>query len=502
MKPESLIAAGIIGSDKISELPPAPHPCLVSCWQEIQLQPTPSNLLAAAALEASLVKSGVLPVSDLPEEPACPEEVRPWIPAELSPSLSRLLDGDFAMLLPEWLQLAIESQVIISPRFIPRLLDLADRDRALRPHVSTASGQRGTWLAQHLKRSDWLWRAEQDKTNRNSVWQEGNLQERIDWLRDLHSENPSEASKLISIAWSNESPDFRESIAKISATSPKEEDHIWLESFALKERRRTTYEYAITALMQIPSSNFAKRQVARAESVLMLQKKLTGSLITLSLPEQFSSELAADGIQEKNPTGISPREWWALQIVARVPLTHWLKIFDWSPKQFNNIKLHPDYADSIANAWAESAARFPPNECSFELLGRLLQAQPATTSRNESITRIFSALPPKDLPIWLETKSLQADLAVKLILDSEATLHHQHQPKLYETLTQSLYNEKIYMDRRQAASLAGRIHPESINLTLQNISKLNKVTNATEHFASALEFRVSYLNQFSNIHQS
>jgi hypothetical protein len=152
----AVLSAALIGSERavVPPLPGAPP------------QPTdPAGaLLDHAALLTVARRAGQLAGSAEPPEPAA-DDARPAVSAAAGRRLVRILSGENAELLSEWLSAATGAGLRPPPHLLPTLLDRArrvasanpDPDEArLRGLVAAAGGPRATWLASLNPAWSWL----------------------------------------------------------------------------------------------------------------------------------------------------------------------------------------------------------------------------------------------------------------------------------------------------------------------------------------------------------
>ncbi|PZG19241.1 hypothetical protein C1I98_38045, partial [Spongiactinospora gelatinilytica] len=104
------------------------------------------ELLERAAVETVRRRAGQRLSRGEPLPPAAAED-RPAVSRAAADRLARILGGEHARLLPEWLAEAARRGLRVPPHLLPELLDHAAKDRSIRPHVAALAGRRGRWLA-------------------------------------------------------------------------------------------------------------------------------------------------------------------------------------------------------------------------------------------------------------------------------------------------------------------------------------------------------------------
>jgi hypothetical protein len=161
---QAVLSAALIGSERAVVPPPpgAPDP---------SADPA-SLLLDHAALLTVARRAGQLAESAEPPEPAAADP-RPAVSPAAGRRLARILNGENAELLHEWLYAVLDRGLRPPPQYLPALLDRARRVAASNPDpdearlrglVAVAGGPRAAWLAALNPAWSWLLTDEQTAT--------------------------------------------------------------------------------------------------------------------------------------------------------------------------------------------------------------------------------------------------------------------------------------------------------------------------------------------------
>jgi hypothetical protein len=130
-------------------------------------------------------------------------------PARAEALLALLLRGvPPAAVLSEWLQLLRRHGARLPARCLPKLLDMATRQPALRPLAAPVLGECGRWLGQ--LQPEWGWAAMQHGPGQRALlWDTGSIEQRAATLTAWRVEHPGGARQALMEAWQSEPPEHR-----------------------------------------------------------------------------------------------------------------------------------------------------------------------------------------------------------------------------------------------------------------------------------------------------
>jgi hypothetical protein len=500
MTTDPLIAAALLGTARMPALPPAPDPSLDATWQAIPTENPASALLQGLAILRALQRSGTKSVeAGDPAEPCPPETREVFAPAAVD-ALKRLLAGEFPEVLPEWLRLASTSARVVPGRVLPDLLTAATKNPALRAVVPALAGERGLWIARRHRNFSWML---EEIAVDDHAWDDGEPVERLAWLRQTRSTDPSRTAAAIASQWPGEEPAMREHILRIVAGSPQPCDEQWLETLALKDRRQEIRALAAGALVQIDGSAFRKRAHDRLRGLVKIERRLLKRVIAIDPPTAFDPAWAADGIKEKPPQGTGERAWWLQQMIAIVPVADWPGLLDCKPAELFSLAIDKDWQDALLLGWLDSARRLPSRALPEQLVRffTALSPRPAAIPPRELVLGgLFDALPVAARFELLD--EIANDLPPQVALDLLAGCR-QPPPAGKGHAIMALLDAAIpvhfrTLSRPQARALAVCVPHDGIQRRLEALSKLAELPAAAEEFATVLEFRRSLISHFTN----
>ncbi|MFI6322501.1 DUF5691 domain-containing protein [Nonomuraea sp. NPDC050556] len=275
-------------------------------------RPYDGDLLEAAAVEVVRRRAGQVPMAT-GEQARAPEETREPVSNAAAGRLARILGGEHARLVGEWLELAAATGRRVPPHVLPDLLEKGRRDRSIRCHLGVLAGERGRWLA--ARNPAWAYLLEEAT---GQAWELGTPADRRAHLRELRATDQKAARELLEAAWERETPDDRAAFVSLLGEGLSMDDEEFLES-ALDDRRREVRQEAANLLTRLPGSRLSLRMAERARRCLAVRE----GVIVVSPPHECDAAMERDGVRAKPPHGTGARAWWLQQVIARAPLGMW-----------------------------------------------------------------------------------------------------------------------------------------------------------------------------------
>ncbi len=319
-----LIAAALIGADR-RRPPQVPDALGLAASEERDAR---TNLLDQAALHDVLLRAGRRPE---PAEAmvAAPPETRPTVPTAASELLGVLLaqppvPADLRLrLIRLWLDAAARNDLIVPPRLLPALLELARTDEPVGVALESAWGSRGAWLAGLM-----------DIPTRtpSATISPAELAEQLpaldtataaEALRRLRQSDPAAARDLLAAQWKSLPARARETCLDALEDQLSAADEAFLEA-ALGDGARVVRERARVLLSRLPDSGFAGRMAARLRPLVTVSRRiLSRRSVEVSPPQTIDEAAVRDGLEAPR-AGVEPdRMAWLAHIVANAPLTTW-----------------------------------------------------------------------------------------------------------------------------------------------------------------------------------
>jgi hypothetical protein len=324
---EDLVSTALVGTDRRSA--------------------SPGEVLEQAAVQVVRARAGRRTHEGRPPAPAA-EETRPLAARAAGDRLARMLGGEQARLLPEWLEAAAAIGVRVPAHLIPGLLDLGARDRSIRSHLGALTGARGRWLAALNPAWSYLLDEAADMPS-GDLWEFGTSGDRRGYLAALRATAPGQARELLEKGWDKETPEDRAAFVLVLSENVGMDDEPFLE-VALDDRRREVRQAAADLLTRLPESRLARRMAERAARFLVRD----GGGLRADPPKACDSTMERDGVRPRPPAGTAQRGWWLQQVVARTPLTFWAGHLGLPPEDVVQLKIG-DWAREVAMGWTRAA---------------------------------------------------------------------------------------------------------------------------------------------------
>ncbi|MDQ8191690.1 DUF5691 domain-containing protein [Roseibacillus persicicus] len=495
----SLTSHALLGTARSGPWPDPPHELLVQPWAALAKAPDPASaLLQAAALERTLLRAGQKPLGGAVLAESCPPETRDYLPEKTLASARRMLAGDYPELLPEWLALATQSQLLVPPRLIPDFFQYGKGKKSTIPQLIALAGQRGQWFAQ----ADEAWKAFRSsapsKTFSDDVWDTGENQDRLAWLEKLFAENPEDAGQIVTDSWRSETPDNREVMSSFAYQYPHPAHLVWLETQAFKEHRQSTRSWAARALLLNRESNYYQFSSQLFLDTVRVEKKK----LLFTPPETFVSQWSDYGLIEKAPAGKGKKAHWLEQILSLFPVTQWPQLLGITAKELYQLKPDPDWFNNLLAVWVDDLSRNPSPEHAIPIITLWLKNRTSLPKNQQSphlaLRKILQALESSDQADILAQLTLEQNEILNLLATLAPPFSAKSHPALHKVVLHFLQSKDRYLlDRPHASRLASAIAPEDIPSLLTTISQLPELPSIVEHFALTLEFRQSYLPHFT-----
>lgn len=366
---DDLLQTALLGTAK-QPAPPAEHPA-DALMTRLGDQSAEHHLLLRAGARRVHELAGYVAQS-AEAIPAAPPDSRPvcsrraaqiladWLAAnqhELLVEAFQRLDRAGQRLPPDLLPQALTRYTGFSiymagedPKLEEQAIQLLHRFERVARAIPPVLGERGQWLSriyeENAQNSEPAVASGSDLVNpspdlEEENWKEASHRERRWILERLRQTDPDRARQWLTAVWSEEKAEHRaEFLEKLSVgLSPRDEEFL---EHTLEDRSAKVQVIAASLLARLPRSALAQRMCALAETILaytpptrkgmsaalrkMVGKEKPGTL-EVHLPRQFDKTWGRDGIREKPPAGTSARTFWASQVLALVPPSHWIARF-------------------------------------------------------------------------------------------------------------------------------------------------------------------------------
>jgi hypothetical protein len=279
---------------------------------------------------------------------SAPDTLRPC-PPRAQAVMTLLLRGLHpAGLEAEWLRLLHHHGGYLPAHMLPKLLDAATRQPALRPALLPVLGERGHWLAR--LQAEWTWAAGTDTDA--APWETGTPEQRMAALRHWRARDPRAALAALAAAWSSEPPDQRAALLAALAVGLGPDDEAFLEA-ALDDRRKEVRAAAQRLLVRLPGSRLAQCMLDRLLPLLRIES----DRIELTLPAALDAAMRRDGIGATPHHGLGEKAGWVVDMLAAVDPHVWARQFDRTPHACLELAGRSEFAAVFVRGWALAVQR-------------------------------------------------------------------------------------------------------------------------------------------------
>jgi hypothetical protein len=269
-----------------------------------------------------------------------------------------------ANLKAELFQLMAAAKVKPERGWVHKILEEARRNPAIRADVLNIIDERGRWLAKFLPVGDWV----VPSVLSENLWDEGKLNERVAYLKQLRGTDAAKARGLLEESWSGEASESRADLLSAFEINLSLDDETFLES-CLEDKKKDVRKTAASLLNSLPDSKLVQRMTERAKRFVTYKPAgmlgLKKAELEITLPETFEKDWAKDGIKQKSvPYGMGEKAWWLSQMLVRVPPGTWgePKILSDVTKEWKNMFRNACHAATLTFRDVTWARYFLPDE--------------------------------------------------------------------------------------------------------------------------------------------
>jgi len=324
---DSIVSTAIVGTGQVSNQEISTDTPIDTLVAHLGTGEIERKLLLTAGSLAIYQQAGRIPEQGPePPQPAPPESI-PACSAKVGHLLQGLFQGAQRELLPEALHRLKQARQRLPYELLPLALGYGAQSKEIRPALFAVLGERGRWLSQFEK--TWAWVAQflaSEPDDAETLWQEGTLGQRSQLLACVRSVEPAKAREWLMDVWKKEKAEARAELLATLQTGLSAEDEPFLEK-ALDDRSETVREISAGLLAHIPASAFMQRMLVRADAMLTY----TNGAFSITLPTDMDASWQRDGVKALPQQNTDPQTWYARQVLALIPPTHWEERFSLSP---------------------------------------------------------------------------------------------------------------------------------------------------------------------------
>lgn len=354
---EQLVKTALLGSERAPVPSGTPNDIqLAGLLSQLKQENREAALLRSAALVAIYERAGLVAESAAEASlPVCASDHLPRCGPGAAAYLRRILEGQYRLLLPEFLAALRAIGKRVPEEMLPAVLAAAKTISA--NLVLEVIGRRGQWLAG--LNPEWGFIGTQVAVE---DWETGTRAGRVVLLRHLRNSNPEKAISLLESTWNTDAPEDRSAFVAELQHGLCLQDEPFLEK-ALDDRRKEVRKKAASLLMSLPQSALVERMrqrvvpLVRLESSSRLKKNLGKPSLQIDLPQECDDAAQRDGVELNPPQGLGQKAWWLQQMVCAIPPQRWENHLQLSPEQAVAAFDGSEFRSALLPAVAEAARR-------------------------------------------------------------------------------------------------------------------------------------------------
>ncbi|WP_019499298.1 DUF5691 domain-containing protein [Pseudanabaena sp. PCC 6802] len=353
---QNIVATALIGTERQPFTPPIADGKLGELIAKIDpANPETALLSVAAAITLHHKLGQKLKTTDIPLPQPCDLEDLPCCSDRAAYYLQLILsDTNRANLeiLPEFVRAVAKMGQRVPETSLERLLSLGKALGDLHAAIVPVLGKRGIWLA--AQNPEWNYVTVDD---RETVWETGNLKERLIWFRVQRQRDANRAREYLEGTWKSETAGDRSKFLETLEIGLSMVDEPFLES-ALDDRSKEVRRVAAEHLSCLPESRLCQRMTERVKSALEIVSKKGESFFQVTLSEVGDKSTIRDGIEPKSQDSkLGDKSWWLQQMLASTPLSLWAQIWSKTPSELMEVAQHKRSDEIVLRGLALAASR-------------------------------------------------------------------------------------------------------------------------------------------------
>ncbi len=267
--------------------------------------------------------AGKIPSKETHQPQICPAESLEYLPEKTASALKNCFDTKNDEMLFYIVRRCHQAHKIVPPELVISCIQKAITDKRVARIFMAISGQRAIWLCQLNPEWRKLLKFTYTKIRVNeTIWEVGTLDQRLEFLAELRSKKPSEATQKLSEVITQEPADNRLSFLECLETNLSLEDEDFLMSLR-NDRSQKVKKFILHLLLKIQGSYFNTLCINHVSQVLSIHKKkgLLNSKQEIAVDKSVipSEELFSLGIEKvSSQKGFEDELYWLAQMLAYI----------------------------------------------------------------------------------------------------------------------------------------------------------------------------------------
>jgi len=431
-----------------------------------------------------------------------PAETLPTLGLNGRDALGQLLNDRYPAMLADYLvSLAQAGRRVPHQQLVP-LVNYARTRPELHAPTAGVLGQRGLWLVR--LNPEWQPLLASAATPDAADWETGKLRQRQNYLQVLHRQDSDQARALLAATLPQEPAKTQAALLAALAPTLSAADAPLLEQY-LGSKSKEVRQTVAPLLVRTPGNTLVERLWQRAVPYLELKKPLLGrKKLEGSLPDTWSAEWQADGIEQKDNRYAGEKAAWLGQLLALIPPERWSAHWNIDPADLLELATDKEWTSLLLPAWKQALLLHRSKAWTLAYLRLQLthDSMPILTATDATeviglaqVTQLLLAHLPRH-PRFTQPEARWESLLLDLPGPWPEALTHKALEIIENTLTVAPSNQQYLLTYRLTQLLRHMqlvVPPTEYAYcatTLRNLDQLDSSVNtAAEQFLSALYFR-------------
>lgn len=289
----------------------------------------------------------------------CEEEDLSYCSDKAAGVLQSVLSEENDALLRLWMQKCAAVNQVVPPVFLPRLFNLAWRNKSIRNEILSCVGKRGRWLTQFNPH----WQFGRDESPAE-IFTNGKTDERKTALKQIRQQDPAQALSLLQQCWAQEQANTRADFLSTFKENLSLADEPWLIELT-KEKSQKVKDQAYALLKQINGAQLVNEVWEFVKPLVSLKKSsaLLGLVnkagIEISLDFEIPKHFKDFGIEDLVANKLyTEKEFTLSQLIGLIPPGYWETHLSMKPAEILELMAKKEETRKYISSFATAANNF------------------------------------------------------------------------------------------------------------------------------------------------
>jgi Family of unknown function (DUF5691) len=296
---------------------------------------------------------------------------------------------------------------------MPDLLNFGLQHQSLQPQIAKLLSKRGIWLSKFKIEWAYINNFFVD-INDSQLFDYGEEQNRLGWLRQLRESRPAEAFELLKNQLHQEKIEIKAKFLSILSINLQPEEEYFIFHF-ISDKRKELREAAFGVLENLPAGKLQKTCLDLAK--IWLKYDAENAILKIEISEKHDSSLSQANIKANlHQIEGGEKASWLFQLVSKLNPDYWAEIVDISVTEWLQLFLKSDWKRCFLSGIWVAAQHFKSQNWLVEIHKLYLQ------SATETYWRSY---PQEKLPDGLDNQHF-AKIALLYLEDAKKSFSDTH----------------------------------------------------------------------------